>query len=109
MRIKFACIDLHNAIGMAMAVTKDQVHSFSGDELCEYLESQNVDPDIIETVKKNKISGASFLQLTEDHLKEMFPVIGERMCVSQLLQTLKGPQLTVSPRSAVIGQVVINI
>ena len=85
-----------------MARVMAAVHTFSGEDLCEHLERENVDPSIIETVKKNKLSGASFLQLTDDHLKEMFPVIGERMLVSQLLQALKGSQPPAAIRHKVL-------
>lgn len=50
-------------------------------EFCTYLEDKKFDEDIIQRFSKNKICGSTFLSLTEDDLKELLPVIGERVRV----------------------------
>ena len=71
-----------------MTTAKD-VEGFSREELCEYVEKQ-LELEAVDIIRKNRLSGASFLQLTCDHLKEMFPVIGDRIPVTRLLDQLRG-------------------
>lgn len=67
----------------------DRVAKMSKDELCDYLKCKDLDPEAVETVKQNRLSGATFLELSKEHLKELFPVVGDRIAVSKLLESLK--------------------
>lgn len=71
-------------------ITARDVEGFSKEELCDYLERQHLHFEVVDIVEKNRLSGASFLQLTCDHLKEMFPVIGDRIPVTEILDQLRG-------------------
>lgn len=74
----------------------ESIKNLSIEELCEYLKNQNFQSEVIESVGRNRISGSSFLELTPEHLKELFPAIGDRMSVSKLLnktKEAKGPSL----------------
>lgn len=67
----------------------DRVAKMSKDDLCDYLNSKGLDPEAVDTVKQNRLSGATFLELSKEHLKELFPVVGDRIAVSKLLESLK--------------------
>lgn len=49
----------------------------SKEELASYLEQEGLDSDVIETLRSNKLSGSSFLELSLEDLKELFPIIGD--------------------------------
>ena len=58
----------------------------SVDDFGEYLRESGIDDDVAITFEQNKISGAAFLQLTEEDLKELVPLLGARLQVRQLLR-----------------------
>ena len=67
----------------------ERVSKMSKEDLCDYLNTKGLDLEAIDTVKQNRLSGATFLELSKEHLKELFPVIGDRIAVSKLLESLK--------------------
>ena len=67
----------------------ERVAKMSKEDLCDYLNTKGLDPEAIDTVKKNRLSGATFLELSKEHLKELFPIVGDRIAVSTLLESLK--------------------
>ena len=67
----------------------DSICSMDIIEFCTYLADKNFDEDIVQKFSKNKICGSTFLNLTEDDLKDLLPVIGERVRVRQLLKEAK--------------------
>ena len=64
--------------------------TYSVEELSEFLMSKELDDDIVETLSRNKIGGKEFIALTGDLLREMFPIIGERLKVKELIGGLSG-------------------
>lgn len=58
-------------------------------EFCSWLEEKELDGEIVQRFSKNKICGCTYLGLTEEDLKELLPVIGERVHVRQLLKEIK--------------------
>ena len=56
------------------------------DEFAERLVEEGIEDEVVKTFEENRISGAVFLQLQEDDLKELVPVIGDRVKVRQLLR-----------------------
>lgn len=68
------------------------IQSFSKDELTKYLEDKGLEREVIDTIKKNRITGATFMELTPEHLKELLPVIGDRIALSKIINELKGTQ-----------------
>ena len=67
----------------------ERVAKMSKEELCDYLNGKTLDPEAVDTVRQNRLSGATFLELSKEHLKELFPVVGDRIAVSKLLESLK--------------------
>ena len=63
----------------------------SKDDLCSYLERQDLEKEAVDTIRSNRISGAAFLELTPEHLKELFPVVSDRISVNKILQKVKAP------------------
>lgn len=64
--------------------------SYSVEELSEFLLFKELDDDIVETLSKNKIGGEEFIALTDDLLRELFPIIGERVKVRKLIDEFSG-------------------
>ena len=59
----------------------------SVEELADYLEEEGMDKEVAKSFKENrKFCGATFLQLQNDELKELVPVIGSRVKVHKLLE-----------------------
>ena len=67
----------------------DSICSMDIIEFCTYLKDKNFDEDIVHRFSKNKICSSTFLILTEHDLKDLLPVIGERVHVRQLLKEAK--------------------
>ena len=66
--------------------TAAEVSKYLVDDLCiEYLAGK-VDQDVINTIRSHKITGAMFLSLDNEQLKELFPTLGDRMSVKHLLK-----------------------
>lgn len=59
------------------------------DEFCDYLEEKGLDETTVESFRHNAMSRATFLLLEEEDLKELVPLIGNRVKVRQLLRALK--------------------
>lgn len=73
----------------------DRLKLLNCEELSEVLESQGVHGDIVAAFSNNRISGEAFLNLTEDDLKELLPIIGDRIYIRGLLQNARKTALTV--------------
>ena len=71
------------------ATTRDIISDFTCDQLCDFLVERHVNYDVIFTVRENFLVGRDFIDLTEDHLKELFPAVGSRMAVSRLVKSLQ--------------------
>ena len=67
---------------------RQEVSRFSVDELADFLQG-DFEESVIETLRANKIGGRQFLVLETEDLKDMFPVIGERISVHQLVKSLR--------------------
>ena len=67
----------------------EYVIKMSRKELCDYLDGKGLDPKAVDTVRQNRLSRARFLELSKEHLKELLPVVGDRISVSKLLESLK--------------------
>lgn len=66
------------------------VGSLSVDELCDVLSNKGLSEEVVAAIETNKVSGKAFLALTDEHLKEMFPLIGERIAVKEQIVALGG-------------------
>ena len=59
------------------------------EDFTSYLERQGLSSDIVDVITKNRLTAATFLELSSEHLKELFPIVGDRISVSKLLQDIK--------------------
>ena len=64
----------------------DRLKLMSCDDLSEYLEVQGAHEDILRALVNNRINGPAFLSLTEDDLKELLPMIGDRIYIREILR-----------------------
>ena len=69
-------------------MAKESVQSFTVEELCDFLTDQGQHQDVVTAVVENRLTGRDFLELTSDHLKELFSVLGTRMSVQRLISSL---------------------
>lgn len=58
-------------------------------EVEDYLEGKGVGDDVIANFRRNRVTGAAFLRLTEEDLRELVPLIGERTDVREILKRIK--------------------
>ena len=64
----------------------EQLQKMGVNEFCNYLLAERgVHSDVVSCFSDNRISGATFLELSEDDLKDLLPVIGDRVNVRGLL------------------------
>ena len=71
-----------------MMVMEVSVVRYSMEELSDFLLFKELDDDIVDTISK-KIGGKEFMALTDD-LRKMFPIIGERVKVRELIDEFSG-------------------
>lgn len=68
----------------------ERIREMDVEEFCEFLVVERaLHPDLKATFSENRVSGAVFLDLTEEDLKELVPVLGDRTKVRKLLQETK--------------------
>jgi hypothetical protein len=48
----------------------------------------SIDKDALECIIEHKIDGVTFLELTEEYLRELFPLLGDRIKVKRLINEL---------------------
>ena len=64
-------------------------------ELHDWLETKDdITEDILDTLETNRVNGRTLIELTENDIKELFPVLGDRKAVQRVVDSLK-PQLKV--------------
>ena len=67
---------------------KEEILKMDLDQLCDYnfiMEHFDDPESIICTLREQKINGKVFVNLTDDHIKTVFPLIGEQIKISLLL------------------------
>jgi hypothetical protein len=67
---------------------EDCVQFMSVGEFADYL-TFNFDDEIVDTMRKNKISGATFLKLSERQIEKMIPAVGDVVEMRELQARLK--------------------
>jgi hypothetical protein len=62
------------------------------EELCCFLQEEldGID-EVLENVRKHKINGEAFLQLNEEYLREVAPLLGDRIKLKGLLSKISEP------------------
>lgn len=64
------------------------------DEFCDYLLEKGFHSDVMTSFNRNRVSGVTFLALSDDDLKDLVPVIGDRVNVHKLLVEAREVQCT---------------
>ena len=73
--------------------TMARIEEMGVDEFCDYLwEQKGFHSDIVTSFNRNRISGATFLDLNDEDLKDLVPVVGDRVNVRKLLIELREVQ-----------------
>ena len=60
--------------------------SWDCEEFSDYLREKGVHCDLIESIFANRIDSGLFISLSESDLKELAPVIGDRICLRKILE-----------------------
>ena len=55
-------------------------------DFAHFLEAEGLHEDIVSAFVDNRICRQTFLALTEDDLKELLPIIGDRVRIREVLQ-----------------------
>ena len=58
-------------------------------DLGEYLMAQGIHENVVAVFNDNRICGKIFMELGEDELREMLPIIGDRLRIRKLLKQVK--------------------
>jgi len=58
-------------------------------EFCVFLEEKGFHEDVVRSFSSNRICGATFVNLNDNDLKELLPIIGDRVSVRRLLEEVK--------------------
>ena len=75
-------------------------------QLCDKFLAERVDEDVISTIRRHNITGDFFLNLDEDQLVELFPIIRDRMAVRKLINEIKREDAPVRDESPVRSSVI---
>ena len=57
----------------------------SVEQLCDYLREEDVDEAILINIKKHKIDGSLFVQLNDEYLREIAPLLGDRLRLKNII------------------------
>ena len=63
-----------------------RVSAMNCSEFTEFLMNQGFHEDVVSSLSNNRVCDTSFCDLTEEDIKELLPVIGDRVHVRRLLQ-----------------------
>lgn len=88
----------------AMA-TRENVESFTIEEVCELvcnkLEYREGVDDIVDELRSNYINGKTFLNLSQDDIKEMLRPIGHRKALTAIIQSYRPVSVNDQPRPTI--------
>ena len=62
------------------------IEPLSHDDFADFLLERNFHEDLISLFVSQRITGTAFLRLSEEDLKELIPIIGDRVLVRELLR-----------------------
>ena len=65
------------------------ISQLSIEDFAEYLLDRGFNATVAKSFEENQISGAAFLNLSNDDLKELVPLIGVRLGIRELLQSAR--------------------
>ena len=65
---------------------RDVIEPLSHDEFGDFLSERGFHVDVISLFVDQHVSVAAFLKISEDDLKELIPIIGDRILIRELLR-----------------------
>ena len=66
------------------------IQKMNVDQLCDYLAKHLVDvTDVLEDIRIHKIDGAAFFHLNEENLREVAPILGDRIKLFLMLMSCR--------------------
>lgn len=75
-------------LSRGLKMGKEDVEKYDCQQLSDYLLSSGIREEVTEAFQANLINGEAFLELSEEDLKELLPVIGDRILIRKLLKKL---------------------
>ena len=74
---------------MASSLAK-QFEGFSAEEVCDYLRQQapKLDKNVFEKLLEHKIDGEVFVVLNEEYLREIAPLLGDRLKIKKIINAI---------------------
>lgn len=66
----------------------EDVHIMSIEDFAEYLSDSYFDDDLVDVLRKNKISGTTFMKLSERQMEKMIPAVGDVVELRELQERL---------------------
>ena len=57
----------------------------SVEQLCDYLREEDVDEAILINIKNHKIDGSLFVQLNDEYLREIAPLLGDWLRLKNII------------------------
>ena len=69
-------------------MAQGHIAKYNCQQLSDYLLSNGIREEVAEAFQANVINGDAFFSLLEDDLKELLPVIGDRILIKKLLNKL---------------------
>lgn len=78
---------------MACSLAK-QLESFSVEDVCDYLRRQapKLDNAVFDKLSEHKIDGEAFMELNEEYLREIAPLLGDRLKIKKVINAILSSQ-----------------
>ena len=77
-----------------MAITQDEMKKLSPNELCSHLIDalgDSVSGSVLDSLEEQRVSGASFLELRDEDLREVASLLGDRVTLRNYIDSLRLP------------------
>ena len=80
------------------------------EDLCQFLELElpSLDKDVIESMRRHKIDGVTFLQLNEEYLRELAPLLSDRMKLKRIVtagfEAISSQTVESAPKHNLVGR-----
>lgn len=69
---------------MTQSVKREDLKKYTVGELCDFLENRGCAEDVVHAVRQNGVNGDVFLELTEEHFKELAPLISDLIALTKI-------------------------
>ena len=77
-----------------MAITQDEMKKLSPSELCSHLIDalgDSVSGSVLDSLEEQRVSGASFLELRDEDLREVASLLGDRVTLRNYIDSSRLP------------------